>query len=319
MQAQTLKLTREQLKQQVIEQLQCASAVIKSNPDISPKALLGYGKYGVVWLVGWEGQEVAMKVPNKQKDPDAEKFREEVRIMQQLDSMYVLKCLKVYDDGVNVPQTILEYCSNKHLGAWITGFSQCSTIEQVQLAMQIATGVSYIHEKGFLHLDLKPPNILFDDFGNPKIADLGFAVEKSKIHNLSEIERSRGTPLWKSPERLVRPYVLSEYGDVWSISVMFIQIVNGELKPFDGCKTQLELYSAIVMQPLPVIKTPNTEFKEIIEAGLLIAYSGSSPKRSTAAAMAKSLSNLFAGSHNYNEQKMRTNTPEIPGSHRLNQ
>lgn len=91
-----------------------------------------------------------------------------------------------------------------------------------------------------------------------------------------------------------------------------MQIVNGEQKPFNGCKTEIDLYRAIIMQPLPVIKTPSTEFKQSIESGLLIKCSGSALIRSTAAAMVKSLSSLLAGCNHNSEQKTRSKTPEIP-------
>jgi eukaryotic-like serine/threonine-protein kinase len=277
----------------MLAKIQNAQEVVRSNPELNPKALLGMGVFAVVWLAEWGEQQVAVKVPNMGKDKNADLFREEVRLLQQLDSPGVVKCLKVFDAGFIAPHAILEYCPAKSLDGYLEEYSRCSTLEQVQLTSQIATAVSYIHEKGIVHLDLKPANILLDVYGNAKISDFGLALEVVQLSKFTISSQARGTPMWKAPESLVSPFIMSQAGDVWSMSIIFMQVVNGEKKPFVA-NTAVQLHNFLTNNPFPAIKTADEDFRNIIEKGTRLTYLPGLGARSTAKIMADSLTNLLS-------------------------
>lgn len=300
----------------MLAKVQNAQEVVTSNPELNSKAMLGVGIYAVVWLAEWGEQQVAVKVPNMDKDKNAKFFREEVRLLQQLDFPGVVKCLKVYDAGFITPHAILEYCPGKSLDNLLEEYSRNTTPKQVRLANQIASAVSYIHEKGIVHLDLKPANILLDVDGNAKVSDFGMSLEVAAISQLGPASQSRGTPMWKAPESLVSPFVMSQAGDVWSMSVIFMQVVNGVKKPFEA-KTPAQLHGFLTYNPFPAIKTANEDFRNIIEKGTRLAYLPGLGARSTAKDVADSLSKLLSSfEEKFSEapdqdvgEKLRSNSP----------
>jgi len=103
-------------------------------------------------------------------------------------------------------------------------------VEMVKkLGRDIAQGVQYLHRRGFLHRDIKPPNILVTEEG-AKLGDLGLAV------HVGEIEGWAGTPSYMAPE--VRK--MEEYGlpaDIYSFGVLLHEALSG-MRPY---RSQSEL------------------------------------------------------------------------------
>lgn len=280
-------------KPSTVEQLLTSKKIIASNPDLDVLVPLGFGNYGYVWLAHYQNEKVAVKSPSPYKDTHGDKLRDEVTIMQQLNSDYIVKCIRVYNSNSANIHAVFELCPSGSLQAWIGEFKNCSTLEQIQVAKQIALGVSYIHINGFLHMDLKPDNILFDAYGNAKIADFGFPVAKDQVKMLKSTERSRGTAYWIAPERLLPPYTLNEETDVWSLSVILMQIVNGSENPFGHMKNRQELFTHLMTKPLPDINTPDAEFREIIASGLRLTTGANPQVRPKAIQIAASLTAMF--------------------------
>lgn len=102
----------------------------------------------------------------------------------------------------------------------------------VRLLAQMVQGLLAIHHAGFLHLDIKPSNILIAEGGLPKLADLGLARHLD-ARGLVHVEQVAGTPAYMAPEQTYPEADLSCAADIFSMGAVFYQILTGRT-PFQG-------------------------------------------------------------------------------------
>jgi hypothetical protein len=98
----------------------------------------------------------------------------------------------------------------------------------VELMLKIAAGVQHAHANGVLHCDLKPPNILFDTDGTPKVSDFGLARIMEDVGIAPTPRLPGGTPGWQSPEQAAGE-AGSAASDVFQLGVMLHWLVERRL------------------------------------------------------------------------------------------
>ena len=121
--------------------------------------------------------------------------------------------------------------------------------QALAIVPQVCEALQYAHSKGVLHRDIKPENILLDTEGRVKIADFGIAKvlgpeidESSSLFSVggaseSELAVTRltapgsvlGTPLYMAPEQLFNPNAVDHRADIFSLGVVFYEMLTGEL------------------------------------------------------------------------------------------
>jgi len=195
---------------------------------------LGEGSFGKVFLAKDEklSRLVAIKVAKKTvKEQDRLKsFFEEARVLASLDHPHIVPIYDVgnsdiegvffvskFIDGVSLAQKI------KHGG--------CSVDDAVTMIFLVAEALGHAHEKGVVHRDIKPDNILIDQMGKPHVADFGLAL---KVEFLNTNSGFNGTPAYMSPEQAGgKGYQVDCRSDIFSLGVVFYELITGE-RPFTG-------------------------------------------------------------------------------------
>ena len=106
--------------------------------------------------------------------------------------------------------------------------------EALAIVPQICDALQYAHDAGVVHRDIKPENILLDKNGRVKIADFGLAklVGRESKHPgnvLTGVGQVMGTPHYMAPEQIEHPEQVDHRADIYSLGVVFYQMLTGEL------------------------------------------------------------------------------------------
>jgi len=135
-----------------------------------------------------------------------------------------------------------------------------STRRAAELLVKIARTVQFAHERGILHRDIKPGNILLDRHGEPHLTDFGLArliEQESTVTNSFDV---LGTPSYMSPEQAAgRAKELTAAADVYSLGAVFYQMLTGQ-PPFAGGTTYETIRLVIETDPRnPRLWNPNVD------------------------------------------------------------
>ena len=199
------------------------------NPKIGGYAILneiGSGGYGAVYRARDQlrDRDVALKALTKITDSnDLERFRREARLAYEIDHPNVISILHYGEDGgvcfivmELMPISLREILENGRL----------SLSRSVDICRQVALGLRAAHERGVIHRDVKPDNILLDSAGAVKVTDFGLARAED-LRTITVTGSLIGTPLYMSPEQWKgeRPDVRS---DIYSLGVVLHETLTGE-------------------------------------------------------------------------------------------
>jgi serine/threonine protein kinase len=212
-----------------------ASDLSRHFPQLEILELLGYGGMGAVYKARQVRLDrlVALKVlpPEAGRDPSfAERFTREARALARLNHPHIVG---VHDFGEHdgLFYFIMEYVDGANLRRLLAD-GPLSPALALQIVPQICDALQYAHEEGIVHRDIKPENILLDQKGRVKIADFGLAKLLGQAPTHTRLTASRqvmGTPHYMAPEQMERPLTVDHRADIYSLGVVFYEMLTGEL------------------------------------------------------------------------------------------
>ncbi|MEO3826281.1 serine/threonine-protein kinase [Actinomadura sp. B10D3] len=197
-------------------------------------ARLGAGGMGRVYLGRSKGgRTVAVKVIHPHLAEDAEfrrRFEAEVAAVRRVGGIHTVQVVDA-DTEADPPWLVTEYIAGPSLHEAVTEHGAISTAAVAGLGAGLAEGLTAIHERGVVHRDLKPGNVLLAPDG-PRIIDFGIA---RALDATSQTTRTStiGTPGFMSPEQL-RGREVGPAGDVFCLAAVLAFAATGR-RPFgDG-------------------------------------------------------------------------------------
>jgi serine/threonine protein kinase len=177
--------------------------------------------------------DVALKVCNSQPvcygNYHQLSVRQEFDILRKLGGEYVAHAYE-YGEIDNMAYMALEYFPNGCLSQYIR--TNGRKISRVEYLLKVAKGLRDIHEGGFLHLDLKPNNVLIRENGSPALIDFGISKRILLARHQERQVFSLGSPYFMSPEQ-ARGEPLDERSDIYSFGALWFRIFTGRV-PFGG-------------------------------------------------------------------------------------
>jgi serine/threonine-protein kinase len=200
-------------------------------------ALLGRGGMGEVYRADdlTLGQQVALKFlpASLAHDEDAlRRFRNEVRIARQVSHPNVCR---VYDVGEIAGHFFLsmEYVDGEDLGSLLRRIGRLPADKAVEVSRKLCAGLAAAHERGVLHRDLKPGNVMLDGRGQVLLTDFGLAGLSDEIRGA---EIRSGTPAYMAPEQLEGKEV-SVRSDIYGLGLVLYELFTGK-RAFEAATLQ---------------------------------------------------------------------------------
>ncbi|XP_041951610.1 serine/threonine-protein kinase PAK 5 [Alosa sapidissima] len=186
---------------------------------------IGEGSTGIVCIATERhtGKQVAVKKMDLRKQQRRELLFNEVVIMRDYHHENVVDMYNSYLVGDEL-WVVMEFLE----GGALTDIVTHTRMNEEQIAtvcVSVLRALSYLHNQGVIHRDIKSDSILLTSDGRIKLSDFGFCAQVSK-----EVPKRKslvGTPYWMAPEVISRlPYGTEV--DIWSLGIMVIEMVDGE-------------------------------------------------------------------------------------------
>jgi serine/threonine protein kinase len=200
------------------------------------RAELGQGGMSVVYRARHQTlqRDVALKIlaPWLTRTPDfIQRFQQEGRILAQLSHPHIVT---VHDAGSaqGYYYLAMELMKGASLDRALQHWGKLEPRQAVAIATQTAEAVAYAHQKGVIHRDIKPGNILLDKKGQTKVADFGIVA----ILGESQVASTRiGTPRYMSFEQFQG--TATPQSDLYSLGACLYEMLTGQCPPAFGLQT----------------------------------------------------------------------------------
>jgi serine/threonine protein kinase len=204
-------------------------------PQLEILGLIGQGGMGAVYRARQTGLDriVALKIlpPQAAEDPGfAERFTREARALAQLNHPHIVAVHEFGKSG-GYHFLLMEYVDGVNLRRLLES-GRTDPRAALAIVPQICDALQFAHDRGIVHRDIKPENILLDKTGTVKIADFGLAKIVGSEANDLALTGARdvmGTPHYMAPEQVERPLAVDHRADIYSVGVVFYQMLTGEL------------------------------------------------------------------------------------------
>ncbi|CAD5332295.1 unnamed protein product [Arabidopsis thaliana] len=218
-------------------------------------------RYALLNLLGKGGFSEVYKWSEEKKQSYIRHANRECEIHKSLVHHHIVRLWDKFHIDMHTFCTVLEYCSGKDLDAVLKATSNLPEKEARIIIVQIVQGLVYLNKKSqkIIHYDLKPGNVLFDEFGVAKVTDFGLSkiVEDNVGSQGMELtSQGAGTYWYLPPEcfELNKTPMISSKVDVWSVGVLFYQMLFGK-RPFGHDQSQER-----ILREDTIIKAKKVEF-----------------------------------------------------------
>ncbi len=250
-------------------------------------ALLGRGGTAEVWRADDDalGRAVALKLVTVQTDESSARAGEEARLLARLSHPSIVP---VYDAGTDEqgrPWVVMELVEGETLSDTI-GRGPIPSGRTASIGTSVAQALSYVHDQGLVHRDVKPGNVLIGDDGRVRLTDFGIArlVDAARVTSTGMMV---GTASYLAPEQVAGEPV-GPPADVYALGLVLLECLTGE-REYAGSTVEVAL-ARLHRQPEVPSTLPDGW------PGLLRAMTAREPEnRPTPAQVAEELGAVAAG------------------------
>lgn len=220
--------------------------------DYRVEAELARGGMGVVYRArDPEGTQVALKVLTNAGAADPElhvRFRREAEALAALDHPGILR-VRDYGVGDGGPYLVADLLEGETLEARVKGSGPLPEREAAEMGRQVAAALGHAHERGLLHRDVKPANVILEG-GRPVLIDFGLTRDlASDASRLTESGTILGSVHYMAPEQALAQGELGPAADLYALGATLYFLLTGA-PPFAGVTTIETLQQVAHAQPV---------------------------------------------------------------------
>ena len=280
-------------------------------PQLEILGFIGQGGMGAVYKARQKELDrvVALKLlpPGIGRDPAfAERFTREAKALAKLNHPGIVT-LYEFGKADGLFFFLMEFVDGVNL-RHLLRVERVSARQALAIVPQICDALQYAHDQGIVHRDIKPENILLDRQGRVKVADFGLAKlvkmdpaeiplslslspngDASEGAVLTDAGKVMGTPQYIAPEQREHPTEVDHRADIYSLGVVFYQMLTGELpgKRIEppsrkgGVDVRLD---QVILQALE--KEPQRRYQQVSHIGIAVEKIATTPLEAAVASQA---------------------------------
>ncbi|MEO8395966.1 MAG: protein kinase, partial [Chloroflexota bacterium] len=258
--------------------------------------IIAHGGYGAVYKAFQPsvGREVAIKVilPQHAGKPQFKlRFESEAQIVAQLEHPHIMPLYDFWQDD-NGAFLVMRLVKGGSLRQQLRQETLISLKNIVRIYDQIGSGLAIAHDAKVVHRDIKPDNILLDQYGNAYLSDFGIAknlqLDTSITASRDEI---MGTPGYLSPEQILSQAITIQT-DIYALGIMLYELLTGEA-PFN--KPGMQVLLSHLNEPVPSVLDSNPNLPRALDQ-VIARASAKDPlgRYSNVMQMVEALNEIFA-------------------------
>ena len=252
---------------------------------------LGHGGMGAVFEARHVSlnTQAAVKVLSaglESREAFRQRFRREAEMQAQLRHPNVARVLDYLEDGGQW-FLVLEYLDHGSLADHLSRGESVSRQQAVAWMRDALAGLGHAHEKGIVHRDVKPANLMFGARGEVVVMDFGIA-RAGTAPGLTATGITVGTPQYMSPEQIMTPNQVDGRADIYSLGIVLYELLVGR-RPFES-RSEFSVLQAHVSEPPPPLHSIDPTIPPELEAVVMRALAKAPEQRyADCAAMIRAL------------------------------
>eukprot|EP01065_Artemidia_motanka_P000682 TRINITY_DN1030_c1_g3_i1.p1 TRINITY_DN1030_c1_g3~~TRINITY_DN1030_c1_g3_i1.p1 ORF type:complete len:682 (+),score=198.98 TRINITY_DN1030_c1_g3_i1:100-2145(+) len=175
-----------------------------------------------------DGQILILKEPKPEAGVSIDEMQSEAKMLARLKHVNIVRYIdSFWDQGGQKLCIVTEYCSGGDLRKHQGGRALQPAVGH-RIWLEVLRGLKYLHDRGILHRDLKPDNILLTESGTAKITDFGLAKQGAVEGKSFVAQTYCGTPFYMGPE-LQAGHAYGKPNDIWALGCIVYEMATGKL------------------------------------------------------------------------------------------
>ena len=240
----------------------------------------------------------------------ARRFVEEARMVATWSHENIIR-IYYADDEEGIYYFVMEYIDGSDLGSLLTERTRrgefISYVEVIRIGRGIAAALDYAHERGVIHRDVKPSNVMVAKDGRVVLMDFGLALSVQG----GSIGEAFGTPQYIAPEQANRSADAVPQSDIYSLGVILYELLTGTI-PFDDPSAAALVVQHLLHEP-PIPSEINPALNRAVDEVLLKALRKKPEERyANGATLIDALEKALLEAEGENDAATQPSLPPLP-------